>query len=133
MNYSKAHQRFSEYLKVPESLERPEDYLGPNYASVLNFWWYLETLTREQLLELEGKYKLKNKQYNDRYNALVEYVELFLGWRSGHHVTQASRSHVRGIIGQFPNIPAPVTLELMAMHTILDRGEDLIFIPLISF
>jgi hypothetical protein len=133
MNYSNSHQHLASTPDTYNAYDYPEKYLGPNYASVLNFWWHLETLTKEQLLELEGKYKLKNTQYNNRYNALLDYAELFLGWRKRSYAVHASRSHVRGIIGQFPNIPAPVTLELMAMHTILDRGEDLIFVPLISF
>jgi hypothetical protein len=52
MNYSKTHQRFSEYLKVPESLERPEDFLGPNYAAVLNFWSWTDTLVARRSNEV---------------------------------------------------------------------------------
>jgi hypothetical protein len=132
MNYSKAHQHLAQRVDTPDVYNNPEKYLGPNYASVLNFWWYLESLTAEQLLELEKKYMLEYAQHNNRYNALVDYVEGILGYSRRNNATHASRSHVRDIIGRFPDIPAPVTLELIAMHTILDRGESLMFVPLIS-
>jgi hypothetical protein len=133
MNYSKAHQNLAQRAYTPDVYNNPEKYLGPNYASVLNFWWYLESLTVKQLLELENKYMLKYSQYNYRYGALADYAEGILGYSRRSNVTYASRSHVRDIIDQSPNIPSPVTLELIAMHTILDRGEELIFIPMLSF
>ena len=132
MNYSKAHQHFAQNI-TSDVFYNPEKYLGPNYASVLNFWWYLESLTREQLLELQENYDLNSGQYNMRYQVLVEYAESIVGFDNRYRAVTASRSHVGDIIGQFPNIPAPVTLELMAMHTILDKGEELIFVPMLPF
>ena len=132
MNYSKALQYFAQDINSDVFYD-PEKYFGPNYASVLNFWWYLESLTREQLLELQENYDLNSGQYNMRYQVLVEYAESIVGFDNRYRAVTASRSHVRDIIGQFPNIPAPVTLELMAMHTILDKGEELIFVPMLPF
>ena len=133
MNYSKTHQNLAQRAETHDVYYNPEKYLGLNYASVLNFWWYLESLTAEQLIELENKYMINYGKYNDRYGALAEYVDKILGHSRRIAATQESRSHVMEIIGQFPNIPAPVTLELMEMHTILDWGEELIFVPLLSF
>jgi hypothetical protein len=133
MNYSKTHQHLAQRAGTPDVYNNPEKHLGPNYEAVLNFWWYLESLTAEQLLELEEKYVLNYDQYNRRYDALVDYVEGILGYSRRSIATYASRSHVDDIIGRFPNIPAPVTLELIALQTILDKGEELIFIPMLSF
>jgi hypothetical protein len=132
-NYSKAHQNLAQLSDSPDVYNNPEKYLGPNYASVLNFWWYLESLTVKQLLELENKYMLNYGKYNARYDALVSHAEGILGYRRRANVSHSSRSHVRDIIFQFPNIPAPVSLELIALQTILDKGEELIFIPMLSF
>ena len=132
MNYSKAHRNLALHADTPDVYNNPKKYLGPNYEAVLNFWWYLETLTTEQILELEGNYELEYTLYNKRYPALVDYVEGILGYSRESNAVHASRSHVRDIMGQFPNIPAPVTLELIAMHTILGRGESLIFVPMLS-
>ena len=133
MNYSKAHQHLAQWSGTPDVYDNPEKYLGPNYESVLNFWWYLETLTKKQLLELEGKYELEYVQCNNRYDVLADHVEEILDREKRANAVGVSRSHVRSIIGQFPRIPAPVTLELIALQTILDKGEELIFIPMLSF
>jgi hypothetical protein len=130
-NYSKTHHNFAENTCNLEVLDNPEKYLGPNYASVLNFWWYLETLTSEQLKKFEIKYR--NGQHDERYMTLRNYSENVCGYSNTINSSRASRTHVREIIGMFPCIPAPVTLELIALQTILDRGEELIFVPMISF
>jgi hypothetical protein len=133
MNYSKVHQNLAQRAGTPDVYDNPEKYLGPNYASVLNFWWYLESLTSEQLLELEVKYSSERMRNNNIYHRLAVYVQRILSLRNFLAVEDASRSHVRKIIGKFPNIPAPVTLELIALQTILDKGEELIFVPMLSF
>jgi hypothetical protein len=133
MNYSKAHQHLAQRAGTPDAYNNPKKHLGPNYEAVLNFWWYLESLTAEQLLELEHKYMLEYVQHNNRYSTLADYAEGILGYSRRSIATNVSRSHVRNIIGGFPKIPAPVTLELIAMHTILDKGEELIFVPLLPF
>jgi hypothetical protein len=40
MNYSKAHQNFSNRLQKPEALARPQDFLGPNYEKVCIFYLF---------------------------------------------------------------------------------------------
>ena len=132
MNYSKAHQHLALRADTLDVYNNPKKYLGPNYEAALNFWWHLETLTKEQLSELEAKYELEYMRYDKRYPALVDYVEGILGFSREYNATCASRSQVRDIIGKFPHIPAPVALELIAMHTILGRGESLIFVPMLS-
>jgi hypothetical protein len=132
MNYSKAHQNLAQSADTPDVYNNPKKYLGPNYEAVLNFWWYLESLTTEQLSELESKYDLECMRYNREYLTLTDCADAIVGFSTRLRATEASRSHVRGIIGKFPNIPSPVTLELIAMHTILDRGESLIFVPMFS-
>ena len=131
-NYSKTHHNFAVITCNLEVLDNPEKYLGPNYASVLNFWWYLETLTSEQLKELEFKYNW-NGQHDERSMTLRNYSENVCGYSNTINSGRASRTHVDDIIGTFPCIPAPVTFELIALQTILDRGEELIFVPMISF
>lgn len=138
MKYSKAHYNLARRLGKNgwnnlDVFDIPEKYLGPNYASVLNFWWYLDSLTAEQLLELEDKYMLEWARNNRRYHTLFSYAEANLGNLYPTSAVNASRANVREIIGKFPNLPAPITLELMTMHTILDSGESLMFVPLVSF
>jgi hypothetical protein len=60
MQYSKSHQKFAECLPV-RALAEPQEFLGPNYEAVLNFWWFLDTITEEQ-----------EEVVRDRYDALNE-------------------------------------------------------------
>jgi hypothetical protein len=67
MNYSSYHLDFANdlnhYHNISEQdvLEQPEKYLGPNHKELLNFWFYLDSLSDEQW-----------KVYMDRRNKLGE-------------------------------------------------------------
>jgi hypothetical protein len=52
MNYSTTHKRFGELSSNPEALTNPQDFLGPNYETVLNFWWTMDSLTETQWNEV---------------------------------------------------------------------------------
>ena len=131
MNYSKIHQHFSAELQNPEALTNPQDFLGSNYETVLNFWWHLETLTKEQL-------ELSDIRYSDyklrlqRYDIIRKYAYNMCESISLDCAIGATREISRGIKRDFCYIAAPVTYELIALQTILDAGEDLIFVPLLS-
>jgi hypothetical protein len=53
---SKSHKRFSERLRTPRVLTNPEEFLGPNYEEVLNFWLFLDDLSEEQLRIVNERY-----------------------------------------------------------------------------
>ena len=55
MNYSQFHRNFADNNQLAVALENPEKYFGPNYATLLNFWWFLTTLTDAQEEELFDK------------------------------------------------------------------------------
>ena len=48
MIYSKTHKRFEYILDNQRALSHPDEFLGPNWRDVLNFWLYLDTLGLEQ-------------------------------------------------------------------------------------
>ncbi len=56
MKISKTHKRFADRLKDQTALEYPERFLGPNWKDVLNFWIYLDTLSREELVLIDRLY-----------------------------------------------------------------------------
>ena len=56
MKISKAHKRFSERLENPRVLTNPEEFLGPNYKAVLNFWMILDELSEDQLKNIHSCY-----------------------------------------------------------------------------
>jgi hypothetical protein len=56
MNYiSKIHKNLSLYFDNSKILTNPEEYLGPNYKILLNFWIYWESLTSKQITEYRGR------------------------------------------------------------------------------
>jgi len=55
MNYSKTHQNFSNYFH-PEALTAPENFLGPNYETVINFWTFMDSLTEDNWKEVASRY-----------------------------------------------------------------------------
>ena len=57
MKISTTHKKFAEYLGKPDALENPQDYLGPNASTVLNFWLYLDKLDEEQLRIVGERYR----------------------------------------------------------------------------
>jgi hypothetical protein len=128
MNYSKTHQRFSVYLNVPESLERPEDFLGPNSASVLNFWSWIDTLTARQSNEValrwqthydsgriaeDASYAVNPKAAHAAWEATWLHV-----WRDGTAMLDAARAITWA------------TQELIGMHILLEQGNQLVFVPM---
>jgi len=46
MNYSRSHKAVAKYLNYSydindqDVLDYPEEYLGPNYKELLNYWFY---------------------------------------------------------------------------------------------
>jgi hypothetical protein len=133
MNYSIPHQNFSYRMNAPEALERPEYFLGSNYATILNFWWYLEGLTETQV-------EIIDRRYRERERVLVKLSPTTranyasAAAVSHHYIKDAawnasfggnfgySRTHVAGW----------ATYELMGMHLLLQQGDQLVFVPMFS-
>jgi hypothetical protein len=108
MSYSKAHQKFAEYLENPESLTNPQKFLGPNTETVLNFWKWMDSLNEDQW-----------KIVADRYRNL-DYAAKDAAWDA-----------VRDAAGYAAKDAAwDATWELMGMHIILEHGKKLTFVPM---
>jgi hypothetical protein len=120
MKISKIHQRFSDLLKEPRALTNPEDFLGPNWEDVINFWLYVDGLS----------YAEKQKM-GERFWAL-----------DGDVITAATASAVGaaeevvdyGVSGATWDAPGSVfayaTYELIGYHKIIEQGKSPTFLPL---
>ena len=120
MNYSKIHQLLrKEYLsdKINDS---PDLYLGPNYASVLNFWWYLESLSQIAKIDYCDNSATKPSGYN---NFIIEQANLLTNYHQAEawYATQMALN-----IGKWYGW---VTVELICMHKILDEGMSPFYLP----
>ena len=119
MSYSKIHQLFAMPTINRRALEHPEEFLGPNWKDVLNFWLYYETLSREQL---EGA--------GERWLSLAEADKV-----SARNLAALAADDTITIANEvFMAAPGlaggNATRELIGSHKILEQGKPLTFVPL---
>ena len=113
----------SYYLKHhPDALNDLVKHFGPNYAAVLNFWAYLDTLTGEQIKSIKGVY-LRSVSLEDYAGKIVKHQCDV--WESSRFFGQ--EPHKTKFYN--PSVLGYATLELVAMHDILNDGHKLNFIP----
>jgi hypothetical protein len=128
MNYSKTHQNFSTELQNPEALTKPQDFLGPNYETVLNFWWTMDSLTETQWNEVARRYDALDLAAREaaRSAALsaawsaARSAALSAAWSAAWSAARSAAGYAAGY----------ATWELMGMHTLLNDGKNLLFVPL---
>ncbi len=121
MKISKIHQRFSDYLEEPKALTNPEDYLGPNWKDVINFWFYIDTLNGDEKQKMDDRYWSINNvglhpAMDAAYYAAQEVVGSVVGnmaWRAVYFKTNW---------GVFVD----ATRELIASHKLLEQGKTLL-------
>jgi hypothetical protein len=114
MNYSKAHKNFSNRLHKPEALNNPQDFLGPNYETVLNFWWTIDSLTGDQWNEVARRYRALDPAAWDA----ARYAASYAAWDAAGDAAWSAAGYA--------------TYELIGMHTLLNDGKTLLFVPLFN-
>ncbi len=143
MNYSKTHQNFSAELQNPEALTNPQDFLGPNYETVLNFWWTMDSLTETQWNEVARRYDALDYAAGSAAgsaarNAALDAARSAAGYAAGYTARNAAWYAAVSAAGYAAGSAARAaagyaTYELMGMHTLLNDGRDLLFVPLFNF
>ena len=120
MNYSKIHQILQEEYLSDKIDDHPEQYLGPNYETVLDYWWYLESLSEIAKIDYYDNSATKPSGYNlfiiDQANLLTDYHQ-----SEAWYATQIALN-----IGEWYGW---VTVELICMHRILDEGKSFFYLP----
>ena len=123
MTISNSHQRFAYWLGNPDAIEHPENYLGPNWETVINFWKWVDKLSEAQL-----------KVAIDR--CVEAYGNSYEEWITARDTARTSSKDVVGVKVSYAAWRGPsyakryATLELIAMHDILNQGKTLYFIPM---
>ncbi len=122
MKISKSHQRFANRLRNQRALSNPDEFLGPNWKDVLNFWLYLDTLSNEQF-----------EKVSERYWALV-LTDRSSAWNLANNTACEVTSEQ---VGDCAFMAAPgwaggdATRELIGAHKILKQGKSLTFATLL--
>jgi hypothetical protein len=134
MNYSKAHHCFRTRCGTEDVFFNTEKYLGQNYAIILDFWWYLETLTPEQLQDADAMYhSYSTRNSENRYRIIRSHAYGEIGEARASRAIDVTRHISREILLDFCYVAAPVTAELISLQTIFDSGEELIYLPMLPF
>ncbi len=110
----------STLIKKYQTTERPEEFLGPNWKVVLNFWIYLDTLSYGQLNKANELFW--NLDESDRIAASE------LAWDA-----TCATIGVYYNADIFENLTTDIgeaTLELIGSQKILEQGKFLTFVPL---
>jgi hypothetical protein len=129
MNHiSKIHQEFFRHLNNPRVLTNPEEFLGPNFEAVLNFWLILDDLSEEQWRVVEER---DDAFYDEKYSEWLKARDLAnetfkevdgrgYAYEAGHAAYEVTKS----------NAAYYATYELIAMHLILEQKQPLTFLPM---
>jgi len=144
MTHSKSHQRFSNNLNKPETLTNPQDFLGPNYETVLNFWKWIDRLSVEQWKVVDDRYR--NLDYAAwiaagcaAWTAARTAAWYAAGDAAGYAAGSAAGVAARSAAGYAAGVAAwsaagsaawYATYELIGMHLLLEQGKKLLFVPL---
>jgi hypothetical protein len=120
MNYSSIRQLLQKEYLSDKIHDHPEQYLGPNYETVLNYWWYLESLSEIAKIDYSDNSATKPFRYN---NFIIEQANLLTNYHQAKawYATQLALN-----IGEWYGW---VTVELICMHRILDEGKSLFYLP----
>ena len=125
---SKSHQRYSRLLNS-RILEFPEEFLGPNYEEVLNFWMFLDDLSQEQLRVVNERYLAfydKNpSEWRKAIDLAIKASREVVGWDYANEAGWAAYNVTNSYAVYF------VTEELIGMHLILDQEKPLTFFEMI--
>jgi len=126
MTYSKAHQLFVDTIQNQDALTNPQDFLGPNWQTILHFWKYIESLSEDQWSQVYDK---ENDHHLDQGSFLVMNIATgVLGERYRSAVWEATRHSVnRGVVSIFASKAAR---EIICMHLLIERGIKIQFLPI---
>jgi hypothetical protein len=128
MKTSKAHQRFFEKLNEPRALTNPEDFLGPNWKDVINFWFYIDGLSEEERRKIGESYwaldgDVLDSAWRAAYNASKDVVEFTV-------TIAACGASVCRSYGTYRAFFGYATYEVIGHHKLLEQGKSLLFLPL---
>ena len=124
MKISKIHRMLSYRLEERKALTNPEDFLGPNWEDVINFWLYVDGLSEDEIKKttdrywgLDGDMRESSKDSTDAAAKEIVGVEVeYAAWRAAFDVTGT--------------VFAYATHELIASHKLLERGIPIVALPL---
>jgi hypothetical protein len=124
MKISKTHKKFSD-LEDPKVLTNPEDFLGPNWKDVINFWLHFDTLTKSEKEKIHDRYWALDVDVRESASRAAYYAaKEVVGWGVGLSAWGAAYYVTPYCVFRY------ATLELIAHHKLLEQNKTLIALPL---
>ena len=127
---SKTHKSFSKRLNNPRVLENPEEFLGPNFEEVLNFWMILDELSEEQSKVVKDLHAALCNENPSEWRKATD-----LAWEASKKVVGMDYAYYAGcaaLIVTNSNWAAYIaTKELIGMHLILEQQKPLTIFQMI--
>jgi hypothetical protein len=119
---SKSHKRFSERLRNPRVLTNPEEFLGPNFEAVLNFWLFLDELSEEQWRVVKKRYRAfydeNYSEWNKAVNLAIDASKEVVGGEYANYAFWAAWDVTKS------EAACLATRELIGMHKILEDHQQ---------
>jgi len=108
----------------------PEEYLGPNWETVLHFWKYIGSLNDEQMDVVSARYFELDE--SDEIDVPTHDTAIFsLSSEVCDYNEEAADSAYDNTMGMGSDSAARyATFELICMHLLLGQGNKLLYVPL---
>ena len=126
---SKAHQRLSERFNDSRVLTNPEEFLGPNFEAVLNFWLILDGLSEEQWRTIESRYDDFFNNQPSEWNKVTDEAFKASDETIGELFAIRATGAVWDVYGS--NAASYATEELLGMNNLFEQNKPLTFFPMI--
>jgi hypothetical protein len=128
MKISTAHQRFAERLRNSRVLDHPEEFLGQNWKDVLNFWFFLDILTKDQWKSISDAYRsLSRDERHLAYLAASDAAQVAVA--TGY--SAAARDAASDAAYAAYAAAGYATWEIMGSHILKEQNKSLFFLPLV--
>ena len=128
MKISKSHKRLSELLNNPRVLSNPEEFLGPNFEAVLNFWLILDELSKDQWKNIrcrsEDFYSNQPSEWDKASDEAIKASIETIGRNFAGNAVDAAYD-VYGFTAGW------ATKELIGMHKLFEKGNSLFYFEII--
>jgi hypothetical protein len=130
MNISKTHKEFADQLQfrynVPKQdvLNYPEKYFGPNSEAVINFWLYLDILSKDQLKVVQKRYDaLSDEELGiDCVNVYKDPIFIIDHYDAAHSAFSS--------VSCVNDAEEYATYELINLQKLLEQGHQPVFFPM---
>jgi hypothetical protein len=118
-------------LELQQRFTNPEKELGPNYEAVFNFWTFIDTLSSEQKnLIIQRKEDFGRNIINVGYECrIVDYAYKVIE-NEGSIWQEVFAATGRTLDFSLREAITWATHELICMHELIAKGEQIVVIPL---